>query len=156
GMVGKADAGFARGLDRAPAIVQRAREMDERGIGLGEAGGELAAEPQPGERAPRRTALCGSSAAHAESGERGAKGAKHCLIMVGAPVRLQRRMGGSLQGRRVVVTRAREQAGDLVRALEERGAVALLAPVIRIQPLENLGGLRAALTGLSAYRWVVF
>src|SRR5262249_14540066 len=58
--------------------------------------------------------------------------------------------------RRVVVTRAREQAGDLVRALEERGAVALLAPVIRIQPLENLGGLRAALTGLSAYRWVVF
>jgi len=65
-------------------------------------------------------------------------------------------MGGSLQGRRIVVTRAREQAGDLVRALEDRGAVAVLAPVIRIQPLENLGGLRAALTGLSAYRWVVF
>ena len=73
-----------------------------------------------------------------------------------ATVRLQRRMGGSLQGRRIVVTRAREQAGDLVRALEERGAVAVLAPVIRIQPLENLGGLRAALTGLSGYRWVVF
>jgi uroporphyrinogen-III synthase len=65
-------------------------------------------------------------------------------------------MTGSLHGRRIVVTRAREQAGDLVRALEERGAVAVLAPVIRIQPLENLGALRAALTGLSAYRWVVF
>lgn len=65
-------------------------------------------------------------------------------------------MGGSLQGRRIVVTRAREQAGELVRALEGRGAVAVLAPVIRIQPLENLGVLRAALTGLSAYRWVVF
>ena len=65
-------------------------------------------------------------------------------------------MGSSLQGRRIVVTRAREQAGDLVRALEDRGAVAVLAPVIRIQPLENLGALRAALTGLSAYRWVVF
>lgn len=65
-------------------------------------------------------------------------------------------MGGSLQGRRIVVTRAREQAGDLVKALEDRGAVAVLAPVIRIQPLENLGTLRAALTGLSAYRWVVF
>ena len=63
---------------------------------------------------------------------------------------------GSLQGRRIVVTRAREQAGELVRALEDQGAEALVAPVICIQPLENLGTLRAALTGLSAYRWVVF
>src|SRR5688572_12973557 len=75
-----------------------------------------------------------------------------------ATVRLQRRMAreAALHGRRIVVTRAREQAGDLIRALEERGAVAVPAPVIRIQPLENLGALRAALTGLSAYRWVVF
>jgi len=63
---------------------------------------------------------------------------------------------GSLQGRRIVVTRAREQAGDLVRALQEHGAEAVIAPVIRIQPLDNVGALRAALTGLSAYRWVVF
>jgi uroporphyrinogen-III synthase len=62
----------------------------------------------------------------------------------------------SLTGRRIVVTRAREQAGDLMRALEQHGAVPVLVPVIRIQPLENLGALRAALTGLSAYRWVVF
>ncbi len=71
-------------------------------------------------------------------------------------MRLQRRMGASLKGRRIVVTRAREQAGDLVRALETLGAEPIIAPVIRIQPLENLGALRAALTGLSAYRWVVF
>lgn len=63
---------------------------------------------------------------------------------------------GSLKGRRIVVTRAREQAGDLVRALQEHGAEAVIAPVICIQPLDNLGALRAALTGLSAYRWVVF
>jgi uroporphyrinogen-III synthase len=62
----------------------------------------------------------------------------------------------ALNGRRIVVTRAREQAGDLVRALQDLGAEAVLAPVIRIQPLENLGALRAALSGLSAYRWVVF
>lgn len=61
-----------------------------------------------------------------------------------------------LKGRRIVVTRAREQAGELIRALEDHGAEAVLAPVIRIQPVENLGKLRAALTGLSAYRWVVF
>src|SRR5213593_3655871 len=77
-----------------------------------------------------------------------------------ATVRLQRRRRmspvGSLQGRRIVVTRAREQAGDLVRALQEHGAEAVIAPVIRIEPLDNLGALRAALTGLSASRWVVF
>jgi uroporphyrinogen-III synthase len=63
---------------------------------------------------------------------------------------------GSLNGRRIVITRAREQASDLVRALQEHGAQAVITPVIRIQPLDNLGALRAALTGLSAYRWVVF
>src|SRR2546425_10883418 len=75
-----------------------------------------------------------------------------------ATVRLQHGMTrvGGLQGRRIVVTRAREQAGELVRALEARGAEAVHAPVIRIQPLENLGALSAALTGLSAYRGVVF
>lgn len=55
-----------------------------------------------------------------------------------------------------MVTRAREQAADLVRALQDVGAEAIVAPVIRIQPLENLGPLRAALTSLSGYRWVVF
>lgn len=75
-----------------------------------------------------------------------------------ATVRLQRRMTrvAGLTGRRIVVTRAREQAGDLIRALEDHGAETILAPVIRIQPLDNLGPLRAALTGLSAYQWVVF
>ncbi|HKA57220.1 MAG TPA: uroporphyrinogen-III synthase [Gemmatimonadales bacterium] len=61
-----------------------------------------------------------------------------------------------LKGRRIVVTRAREQAGELISALEDHGAETVLAPVIRIQPVENLGKLRVALTGLSAYRWIVF
>ena len=71
-------------------------------------------------------------------------------------MRLQRLMTRGLRGRRIVVTRAREQAADLARALEDQGAEAIVAPVIRIQPCENLAPLRAALTGLSAYRWVVF
>jgi uroporphyrinogen-III synthase len=64
--------------------------------------------------------------------------------------------GQELGGRRIVVTRAREQAGELARALAARGADPVLAPVIRIAPVDNLGALRAALAGLSAYRWVVF
>jgi uroporphyrinogen-III synthase len=73
-----------------------------------------------------------------------------------AAVRLQRRMSRVLEGRRIVVTRAREQAGDLVRALEAHGAEVIVAPVIRIEPLSDLSKLRAALAGLSLYRWVVF
>jgi uroporphyrinogen III methyltransferase / synthase len=100
--------------------------------------------------------LAGGSAAHAEARQRGAQGPEHCLIMNGAAVRLQRRMPHALEGRRIVITRAREQAADLARALEAHGAAVVVAPVIRIEPLPQLGPLRAALAGLSAYRWVVF
>jgi uroporphyrinogen-III synthase len=65
-------------------------------------------------------------------------------------------MSRALEGRRIVITRAREQAGELARALETLGAAVVLAPVIRIEPLPHLGPLRAALAGLSVYRWVVF
>jgi len=61
-----------------------------------------------------------------------------------------------LRGRRIVVTRAREQAGELVRALEELGAEVVLAPTIRIEPLADLEPLRRALSRLADYRWTVF
>lgn len=73
-----------------------------------------------------------------------------------APVRLQRRMGARLAGRRIVVTRAREQAQDLARALEAHGATVILAPVIRIEPAADLEPLRSALARLATYRWIVF
>jgi len=88
--------------------------------------------------------------------------------MVLVPERLQPRMSHSppqpvparpvppLRGRRIVVTRAREQAGELVRALEELGAEVVLAPTIRIEPLADLEPLRRALSGLADYRWTVF
>ena len=72
-MIGKAHAGFARRLDRAPAIVERAREMHERGIRITESGRELAAEPEPGERAAWGVALCGGGAPRAEAPESGAE-----------------------------------------------------------------------------------
>src|SRR5437762_4288914 len=61
-----------------------------------------------------------------------------------------------LRGRRIVVTRAREQAGELVRALEEMGAEVGPAPTIRIEPLPDLEPLRRALSRLADYRWTVF
>lgn len=61
-----------------------------------------------------------------------------------------------LLGRRIAVTRAREQAGELVRALEALGAEVVAAPTIRIEALNDLEPLRRALARLADYRWVVF
>ena len=61
-----------------------------------------------------------------------------------------------LTGRRIVVTRAREQAAELVEALTKLGAQVIAAPTIRIEPLTDLGALRAALADLSRYDWIVF
>src|SRR5439155_1232744 len=49
-----------------------------------------------------------------------------------------------LLGRRIAVTRARDQADELVRALEALGADVVAAPMIRIQALADLAPLRAA------------
>ncbi len=54
------------------------------------------------------------------------------------------------------MTRAREQAGELARALEALGAEVLAVPTIRIVPLADLTALRTALTGPAAYDWIVF
>jgi uroporphyrinogen III methyltransferase/synthase len=61
-----------------------------------------------------------------------------------------------LAGRRIVITRAREQAGELVQALAALGAEVVTAPAIRIEPLADLEPLRVALADLGRYRWVVF
>src|SRR5260221_319801 len=69
------------------------------------------------------------------------------------PARLAAR---PLAGRRIAVTRAHEQAGDLTRELEALGAAVVAAPTIRIPPLADLAALRAALTRVPPYDWIVF
>ena len=64
-----------------------------------------------------------------------------------------------LFGRRVIVTRAREQASDLSRRLQELGARVVEVPTIRIEPPSDGGaGLDRAASGLASgdYDWVVF
>jgi len=55
-----------------------------------------------------------------------------------------------------VVTRAREQAGPLCRALEARGAVPVLFPTIVTRAADDPAPLDAALGRLADYAWVVF
>jgi uroporphyrinogen III methyltransferase/synthase len=61
-----------------------------------------------------------------------------------------------LFGTRIVVTRSREQAGELVDLLEERGAEAIQAPTIRIAPPEDADALDRACAEAGAYDWIVF
>jgi uroporphyrinogen III methyltransferase / synthase len=61
-----------------------------------------------------------------------------------------------LFGRRIVVTRSREQAGELIDMLEERGAEAIAAPTIRIAPPDDVRPLDEAVANVSSFDWIIF
>jgi uroporphyrinogen III methyltransferase / synthase len=61
-----------------------------------------------------------------------------------------------LFGRRIVVTRPREQAADLVEALEQLGATVIEAPTVRIVPPEDFAPLDDACATVGQFDWVVF
>lgn len=60
-----------------------------------------------------------------------------------------------LAGRRVLVTRPREQAAELSDALTALGAQVLLAPLIRIAPPSDPEPLRRAASDIGTFDWVV-
>ncbi len=61
-----------------------------------------------------------------------------------------------LYGKRILVTRAREQASGLSELLRSRGAEPVEFPVIRISRLADTTAMDAALTHLSEYGWALF
>jgi uroporphyrinogen III methyltransferase/synthase len=82
------------------------------------------------------------------------------MLVVGRVTRLREHLrwfdDRPLFGRRIVVTRSREQAGELVEMLEERGAEAIQAPTIRIAPPDDSEALDRAAAGAAGYDWIVF
>jgi uroporphyrinogen III methyltransferase/synthase len=61
-----------------------------------------------------------------------------------------------LFGKRIVVTRSLEQAGELIEMLEDRGAEAIPAPAIRIAPPEDTEALQKACVDAGTFDWIVF
>jgi uroporphyrinogen III methyltransferase/synthase len=61
-----------------------------------------------------------------------------------------------LSGKRVLVTRPREQAGELVELLETMGAEAIEAPMIRILPPDDYGPLDEACARAGSFDWIIF
>jgi uroporphyrinogen III methyltransferase/synthase len=63
---------------------------------------------------------------------------------------------GPLAGKRIVITRAPEQAGELVSALESMGAHVFLLPTVSFAPPQNFAELDAALGRLTDFDWILF
>lgn len=61
-----------------------------------------------------------------------------------------------LAGKRIVVTRARAQAGDLAAMIEQLGGEVVEFPTIEIKPPASFVALDAALENLENYDWLMF
>jgi uroporphyrinogen III methyltransferase/synthase len=82
------------------------------------------------------------------------------ITVIGDVVKLRRRLNWfehlPLFGRRVVVTRSRAQAPELVKLLSALGAEVLQIPCIQTAPPTDLEPLKEAILGLHEYDWLVF
>jgi uroporphyrinogen III methyltransferase/synthase len=82
------------------------------------------------------------------------------LIVVGEVVALREKLrwfeNKPLFGRRILVTRAREQASAFGERLEAAGAEVVEFPTIQIEPPESWAPLDAAIARIRVYRWLVF
>jgi len=61
-----------------------------------------------------------------------------------------------LFGKRVLVTRAREQASSAAALLRERGAEPIVLPTIELHPPPDPGAVESAIARLGEYAWVAF
>lgn len=108
---------------------------------------------------PRQETLVGTLADIVEKAK-SASFTAPVIIIVGEVVTLRKRLrwfdNRPLSGKRVLVTRTREQASQLSALLREQGAEPLECPTIQIEPLEDSSELDRALDNLSQYDWVVF
>jgi len=82
------------------------------------------------------------------------------LVIVGEVVKLRKTIDWfetrPLFGRRIVVTRTRDQASELVAKLEEHGAECLEYSTIHIEPVDDYQLLDQALQAMHTYDWVLF
>ncbi|MBM3859992.1 MAG: uroporphyrinogen-III C-methyltransferase [Verrucomicrobia bacterium] len=82
------------------------------------------------------------------------------ITIIGEVVRLRESLQWFEQrplfGKRIVVTRSREQASELTRRLLELGADVLEIPTIAIKPPKDSAPLREAVQSIGTYDWLVF
>jgi uroporphyrinogen III methyltransferase/synthase len=82
------------------------------------------------------------------------------ILVVGAVAALRQHLRWfderPLFGRRIVVTRSREQSAEMVEMLEELGAEPIQAPAIRIAPPLDLEAMDRVITQIDTFDWLIF
>jgi uroporphyrinogen III methyltransferase / synthase len=139
------------GLGRLASVAQAL-------IGQGKSADTPAAVVSAGSTGEQRTVvgkLCEIGAAVLAAGL-----TSPALFLIGPVVALRQRLAWferrPLFGRRILVCRPKDQAGELMRRLEELGAVPLLMPVVEILPPPDWSAADAAIDRLAAFRWLIF
>jgi uroporphyrinogen III methyltransferase/synthase len=61
-----------------------------------------------------------------------------------------------LTGKRIIVTRARKQAGSLAKRIEALGGEVIELPTIEIEPPADFSAFDAALARIDSYDWLIF
>jgi uroporphyrinogen III methyltransferase/synthase len=82
------------------------------------------------------------------------------VIVIGKVVSLREKLkwfeGRPLFGKRIVVTRSRDQASELVDRLNRLGGEVLEFPTIRIEPPLDIQPIQNAIKQLQKYNWIIF
>ncbi|MCP4214185.1 MAG: uroporphyrinogen-III C-methyltransferase, partial [bacterium] len=82
------------------------------------------------------------------------------IIVVGEVVTLRDKMkwfeNKPLFGKRIIITRARKQASDLVKMLSDLGADCIESPSIKVIPPEDYAPMDDSIENLAKYDWIVF
>ena len=61
-----------------------------------------------------------------------------------------------LFGKRIVITRSRDQARELADALEQLGAQTIEAPIFRLAPADDPEAIDRAAASVEAFQWIIF
>ncbi|MDI6786551.1 MAG: uroporphyrinogen-III C-methyltransferase [bacterium] len=83
-----------------------------------------------------------------------------CVIVMGKVVNLRKKLNWKeekpLFGKRILVTRSREQASKFSELLKNYGATPMEYPLIKMIPVEGYEDLDSKINNLSKYDWVIF
>jgi uroporphyrinogen III methyltransferase/synthase len=142
---------FLMGVKNLPHIT---RQLMEHGMPPGKPVALIRWGTTPGQ-----TTVAGTLGTIVKTAEKAGMKAP-AIIVVGDVVQLRETMrwfeNRPLMGKKIVVTRAREQASGLVQRLADLGADCLECPTIEVCPPEDWRPLDAAITDLPTYDWLVF
>ncbi|MBR5895667.1 MAG: uroporphyrinogen-III C-methyltransferase [Akkermansia sp.] len=164
-MPGKTEAGLdiagiaaAQGTKIMLMGMSRLREVMEALMAAGQAGDVPAAVIQWAATA-RQKSVSATVATLADAVDAAGLGAP-AVVVIGEVVSLAPELNWfehmPLAGKRIVVTRTREQAGELAAGLSAAGADVMELPTIRIAPPSDRNDFAAAVVDSRHYDWLIF